>query len=289
MDIRIDEQTITAADGQAITARFFKPAEPPAAAVLIAPAMGVPQTYYEPLARWLAGNDFLAATFDYRGVGLSRPERLRGFPASVIDWARYDADAMIRALNERAAGVPLHWLGHSVGGQIPPFVPGQEQLSRIVTIACGSGYWRENAPPLKRRVWLFWYGAVPLLTPLLGYFPGRRLNMVGDLPKGVVQQWRRWCLHPEYAVGVEPGARERYAEVRTPIVSLSFTDDEFMSARNTESIHGFYSNAPRTMVRIAPEEAGVKRIGHFGFFRPEQEEPLWNRYLRPALAGNLPA
>ena len=41
--------------------------------------------------------------------------------------------------------------------------------------------------------------------------------------------------------------RRQYAAVTTPIVSLSFTDDEFMSARNTESLHGFYTGAQRTM------------------------------------------
>ena len=59
-------------------------------------------------------------------------------------------------------------------------------------------------------------------------------------------QWRRWCLNPDYRVG-EGGAplRARYASVRFPILSLSITDDELMTARNTESLHGFYASAPR--------------------------------------------
>ena len=49
-------------------------------AVLIVPAMGVPQKYYEPLAAWLAGEGYAAATFDYRGMGLSRNGPLRERP-----------------------------------------------------------------------------------------------------------------------------------------------------------------------------------------------------------------
>ncbi|MGQ4880752.1 alpha/beta fold hydrolase [Billgrantia sp. LNSP4103-1] len=256
--------------------------------MLIAPAMGVPQRFYAPLAQWLAGQGMAVATFDYRGMGASRPPRLSGFEATIMDWAQLDAAAMLEALECHVPGLPLYWVGHSLGGQIPPLVPGQERLTRIVTVASGSGYWRENAPALKRRVWLFWFGAVPLLTPLLGYFPGKRLNMVGDLPRGVVEQWRRWCLHPEYAVGAEPGVRERFAAVRVPVVSLSFSDDDFMSARNTESLHGFYTHAPRTQLRIRPQEAGLTRIGHFGFFRAEHEQALWQRYLVPALQGRVP-
>lgn len=76
------------------------------------------------------------------------------------------------------------------------------------------------------------------------------LRKVGDLPKGVMAQWRRWCLDPEYAVGAEGEAvRAEYAAVRAPIVSISFSDDEMMSARNIESIHSFYSGAPRSRPR----------------------------------------
>ena len=92
----------------------------------------------------------------------------------------------------------------------------------------------------------------------------------------VMAQWRRLCLLRDYLMG-EGGAswRERYAAVRAPILSLSFTDDEFMSAQNTRSLHGFYANAPREMRRIAPADLGVRRIGHFGFFRKHFAQTLW--------------
>lgn len=60
-------------DGQHIAARFFRPQGEPKDSVLIVPAMGVTQDYYQPFASWLATQGFIAATFDYRGTGLSRP------------------------------------------------------------------------------------------------------------------------------------------------------------------------------------------------------------------------
>src|SRR5690606_35554339 len=187
-------------------------------------------------------------------------------------------------LRAQAPQVPLTWLGHSLGGQIVPFVPNHAELARIITIATGSGYWRENSPRLKRVVWWLWYVIVPVTLPLFDYFPGRRLRKVGDLPRRVMEQWRRWCLHPEYLAGVEgEWARQKYAAVRTPMLSLSFTDDDYMSARNTESIHSFYVNAPKSFRRISPDDAGVKHIGHFGFFRAKFENALWERYLLPEL------
>ena len=69
--------------------------------------------------------------------------------------------------------------------------------------------------------------------------------------------------------------RANYAAITTPMLSMSFTDDEYMSARNTTQMHGFYANAPREMRRFAPLDVGVKRIGHFGFFRQRSAAALW--------------
>ena len=280
------QETIALDCGGSIVARFFAPARETKAGVVIVPAMGVAQQFYAELAKWLAGQGYLVATFDYRGIGLSNSSRLRDLDVDVVDWATYDCAAALDALGSRAAGKPLYWIGHSLGGQIIPFVPNVQRVNKIVTIATGSGYWRETAAPLNRRAWFLWYVVAPITVALFGYFPGKRLRIVGDLPRGVIKQWRRWCLNPEYAVGAEPGdVRARYAAVRTPIASLSFTDDEFMSARNIESLHGFFTNASRTMKRLAPQDVGVKRIGHFGFFRPEFAESLWRGHLLPELCG----
>ncbi|MBM3390714.1 MAG: alpha/beta fold hydrolase [Betaproteobacteria bacterium] len=270
---------------QHVVARFFAPPGEAKAAVLVVPAMGVTQAYYAPFAEWLAAQGYLVATFDYRGIGQSRYGRLRGLKVDVLDWARQDCAAMVEAVTARAEGRPLYWVGHSLGGQILPFVPNRERVARIVTVATGSGYWRENTAALRRVSWWLWFVAAPLSVRLFGYFPGKRLRKIGDLPRGVMEQWRRWCLNPEYAVGVEgEPAREAYASVTTPIVSLSFTDDEYMSRRNVEAIHGQYVSAPRTLKRYAPKEIGVKRIGHFGFFRPKFEQSLWRAHLLPLLS-----
>ena len=280
-------ETILAADGHALAARFFSPGESyptPRGAVIIAPAMGVAQEYYADFANWLAMNGYAAITFDYRGMGHSRRGSLRGFKADIFDWARLDCNAAADALTQRFPEAPLYWIGHSLGGQILAFFPQHRRLQKAITIGTGSGYWLENVWTLRSYVWWLWYFVVPVALPLFDYFPGRKLKKVGDLPRGVMAQWRRWCLNRDYAVGVEgEPVRQQYAAVTAPIVSLSFTDDEFMSARNTESLHGFYTQAERTMKRISPKDIGVKHIGHFGFFRYRFAESLWVQHLLPEL------
>jgi len=39
------------------------------------------------------------------------------------------------------------------------------------------------------------------------------------------------------------------------------------------------------MIRLAPADIGVNRIGHFGFFRPEFVDTLWQQWLLPELDG----
>lgn len=120
-----------------------------------------------------------------------------------------------------------------------------------------------NVPKLRRKVWLLWWVTYPVSTPLFGS-PGRRLGMVGDLPRNVIRQWRTWCLQPDYAAGDGPAVRELYESVTTPITAFSFPDDEMMSEER----------------RLTPDEVGVERVGHFGAFRDTMRGPLWKGRIR---------
>jgi predicted alpha/beta hydrolase len=270
-------------DGFALSGHLYGDPATARAGLLIAPAMGVEQRYYADFARWMAAQGWLVMSFDYRGMGASRPadmrHSLKGLDADIRTWAEQDAAAAVDELARRLGpDRPLHWLGHSLGGQILGLLPNRDRVAKAVTVGSGSGYWRENAAGLRRYVWWLWYVVVPLALPLFGYFPGRRLRKVGDLPRGVMAQWRRWCLDRDYLMGEGGEAwRAQYAALRTPMLSLSFTDDEFMSRRNTESLHGFYAGARPELQRIAPKDVGERRIGHFGFFRARFEAKLWPR------------
>ncbi|WLT30992.1 alpha/beta fold hydrolase [Geothrix sp. PMB-07] len=277
-------QPIFTEHGHPVWASYYRPDGPIKGAVLIVPGLGALQRHYAPLASWLAEQGYFAATFDYAGTGMSCLADVRKLRITISDWASGDCDAMVSALAEEVPGKPLYWLGHSLGGEILGLLPGPERIRKAVTIATGTGYWQDRAPGLRWRVWWLWYFMAPLVTGICGYFPGSRLGRVGDLPPGVMKQWRRWCLHPDSAVGVEgPAARESFAAVQVPITSFSFTDDERTSARSTEALHGWFENAPRTMKRLSPKDLGTQRVGHFGFFHARLKKALWETFLLPEL------
>jgi len=277
------EIPLTTEGGHRISLRVF-PAESSRAVVIIAGAMGVGQHCYEKFARFLCDEGFTVITFDYFGMGASLNGHLRDCAVRVTEWGTEDCRAVIDFARQHYPGQRLQWIGHSVGGQLLGMIPNVNQLDHAITIACGSGYWRENSPPTKRIAWLLWFFMAPASVRLFGYFPGKRLNIVGDLPPNVIRQWRQWCLNPEYAVGAEdPSLREQFAAVKVPISAVAFTDDEMMSRRNVESLHSFYSQAPVTMQRIDPADIGEHRIGHLGWFRDQYRESLWRKTLLPLL------
>ena len=278
-------QSLQAADGTPLALRMYAPQGAARGSVVIGGAMGVRQDYYAPFAQWLATQGWQVTSFDYRGMGDSLPPGgLKGFQADLYDWAR-DYEAVIDHAKASLPTQPLYLLGHSLGAQLPGLLRNAHLVNGLLSVAAGSGYWRENAPQLKRIVPYFWFILVPLATRLCGYFPGKRLRKVGDLPAGVILQWRKWCLNPRYSVGAEGAAAQRsYAQVQFPVLALSVTDDELMTLRGTHSLVDLYENAPRQVLSIAPADVSVRRLGHFGAFRPEHQALLWPR-LAQWLAG----
>ena len=284
----------TAKDGYCLCGVLYRPQvaamcpqSHPKGAVLLVCAVGVTQSFYRPFCAWLADCGYVAMTFDYRGMGQSGNGSLRQLNANVMTWAEHDAASALEHLAARVpTEVPITWLGHSLGGQIYAFALDQvapavaARVKKFTYIAAGSGYWRENAAPTRRRSWLFWFVLGPLLTPLFGYWPGARLGIVGDLPKDVFYQWRAWCMNREYAVGaLPPKYRSLSASVVVPITSISFTDDELMSEKNIAGLCSTYPQRQLKSLRFMPQDLGVKRIGHFGAFRKEMREPLWERVV----------
>jgi predicted alpha/beta hydrolase len=275
---------LTTSDGMVLGAMRFTPQEPARAVIVLPAAMGVKQDFYAPFAQFLAEQGFAVLTFDYRGMGQSVPPEfrrsLRGFKADLFDWAERDYNAVLHAAKAWQPDVPLLVIGHSLGGQLPGLLPDNHLIDGLLTIAVGSGYWQDQPPKLKRSVWFLWYFAVPVYTRLFGYFPGKKVRKVGNLPKGVIYQWARWCRSPHYTIdaGGAP-IRAGFEQMRIPLLCMSFTDDELMSRRSIDRLHDKYKNASQERRYIKPQDVGARRIGHFGFFRPQFEATLWQQAL----------
>lgn len=261
------EITLTAKDGYRLGATLFQGGEE---AVLILPATGVPQSYYARFAMYLAQRGFTVLTFDYRGIGRSRHGDIRRLKARMRDWALLDA----AAARERLNGRNLRVVGHSFGGQALGLLPEPEQISAALVVGSQSGYWR-HWPALGRAwVWPAAHFALPALARLRGYFPGSRLGFGEDLPQGVAIEWASWCRHPRYLVGAL-GVDESYRRVRAPLRAYAISDDRFAPRSAVLALLELYPNAKSEVRDVQPREVGVKRLGHFGFFREAFRDSLW--------------
>jgi len=248
--------------------------------IVIASAMGVAQAYYQPIAEWLTEQGFCVLTFDCSGMGKSKDKHLKDYQCNILDWVTQDYSAALQFVLNNDSTSPIYWLGHSLGGQVFPLVHNIEQVSKVITVSSGTGYWKHNAPALRKKAPFFWHFIMPVATSLFGYFPGKKIGMVGDLPKQVMYQWRRWCLHPEYCVGVESqSVKTKFQEIEVPLISIAFTDDEMLSLTNMRDLHALFGHENKELKEVHPKEVGEKRIGHLGFFREKFKHNLWPKLL----------
>ncbi len=267
--------TFVARDGHPLVGYRFDPPCTPKACIVIAAAMAVPQSFYASFARYLASQGYVVWTFDYRGTGQSLRGSMRGVKADLTDWVALDFDAAVNLAADTHPNAPVFAVGHSFGGQCAPLLPSRSRLNGLINVAVGSGSVRHNAPDIRRTAPIMWHLLVPLLCPVFGYFPGARIGVVGNIPTGAVHQWRRWCLTPDYILSGEPGAREAYATAQFPVLGLVFSDDELLLEAGAVMLHKAYTTRPADYRLITPLQVRLKRIGHFGFFKPPSETALW--------------
>ena len=282
----IETIKLTTPAGHDVVTRVFTATEPVAekrGVCVIAPATGVAQYLYDDFAQWLVAQGYDVVTFDYDGVGLSVSGHVKHSRSDKLSWANNDCPAVLAFVKARYQQAPLTWIGHSVGTHMLGMMPSTEGIDRAISVGAGTGTWWMNATPTKRIAWLLWYGIVPATVPFLGYFPGDRLGIMCNLPKGVIMQWRRWCLHGDYCVGVEGDwLKQRFANMSVPVTCVAFTDDDMMSMANVDKLHSFFTSADVNKVVVSPADVGQKRIGHIGWHK-QKYQTLWETVFTPAL------
>jgi predicted alpha/beta hydrolase len=274
-EVLIQDTKVAASDGYPLAATVFAPSASPRAAILINSATAVPRKIYRGFATYLAERGCATLTYDYRGIGGSRPASLKRFDATMRDWAALDVAAAIDHVHQVWPSVQLLLVGHSFGGQALGLVPNNALVSRALFVAAQAGYWRLFTPPENYRA----YGLMRLigvpLTHMLGYTPGR-LGIGEDLPKGVFLEWTGWVGKPRYFFD-DPtlDALANFPHFTGDLRAIGLADDSWATAPAIDLLLSGFTGARREHVEIAPREVGARRIGHFGFFRPEHRDTLW--------------
>ncbi|MGE4071614.1 MAG: alpha/beta fold hydrolase [Lysobacterales bacterium] len=270
--------TLRAADGTRIAALRYR-AHEVIGRIVVAGATGVPQRFYRAFAEHAAERGYTTLTLDYRGIGMSKPETLRGFRMNYLDWAHQDLSAAVAAMPDD--GLPLYMVGHSFGGHAFGLLPNHQRIAAFYTFATGAG-WHGWMPPAEQvRVRFLWNVLAPLLTRWHGFLSLSKLGMGEDLPYGVYRDWKRWCSYPRYFFddpAVAADMIRRFDQVRTPITAANAVDDLWATPASRDAFMSGYRNAPVQRIDLDPRQHGLKGIGHMGYFRREAQ-PLWDEVL----------
>lgn len=273
----VDPRILHATDGFPLAATVFGESRSKRR-LIVAPATGVPQRFYRHFAAFMTESGWPALTFDYRGIGGSRPAGggLRGFEASMLDWAEKDLAGAVAHAKSALAAEQVVVVGHSFGGQAVGLLPNAESIDALVGVGAQLGDFRLWPAPDRYLMAAVMYGAVPLATSAIGYLPGK-LGIGEDLPSGVARQWARWCTRPGYFLsGKRAPRRERFEHLNARVRLYSFDDDRYAPARAVDALGELMTAAVVERRHVHPLDVGAERIGHFGFFRPTLSDSLWS-------------
>jgi predicted alpha/beta hydrolase len=264
------------ADGRELAGHWFA-ARDRRAVLVLNPATGFPQTFYFRLADYAAERGYDTLVYDYRGMGASAPADLASETCRMSDWGLFDMRTALATAAVRAGDLPVATLGHSVGGQFLGLLTNHALARAHVQIATSVGYWPWELAPFKYLAWWFWRVHGPLMLATKGFIPTGGGWSGLPLPRGVFEEWRRWCLRPDH---FGPDLRTYlsdnvFSEIRAPLLSVGFTDDPIATRRTVAGLDAFYPNARRESRWYSPGDVGSPKIGHDGFFASRHRECLW--------------
>ncbi|MEO0425282.1 MAG: alpha/beta fold hydrolase [Pseudomonadota bacterium] len=282
---------LTARDGARLTGTLHEPSDTCHTALLINSGTGIPRRFYRRFAQHAAKRGFATLTYDYRGIGDSAPTSLRRYSARYRDWGQRDVPSAIDWLTQRYPHAPLTVVGHSTGGQQLGFADNAERVRAALFVAVSTGYWAGMPWPFRWFAYGLFRFYLPLVSPVYGYAPAKKIGWGENLPTGVAREWGSWCMEPDYLAAFLDGSGRRasldgkpFGEVHfdrltCPILAYGFEDDQIATRENVDGLMPLFAAADVTQRWWSPQAVGVREIGHLGFFRDGVGSALWDDAL----------
>lgn len=269
-------KTILTSDGTRIWISCYIPENDNGKVIVIAPAIGIAQSFYHLFACYFSDHGYTVLSFDYRGMGRSAPRRLRGYRATLHEWAVQDVNAVLLYARQTWKKHEIIYIGHCIGGEIIGLAPASQYINRMVLVS--TALTCEKLWPLHHRVWLKLQKLHSrTLARLVGYVPGNNRKKRGALPSGVSGQMANWCDSDNGLFDEYPD--NNYRKLNIPVLAYTFTDDWLCPPKAVKELLNHFSSASITWYHQKPKDLGVRKVGHFDFFFLSMRTILWTTLL----------
>ena len=237
----------------------------PARAMLLLPGMGISARHYIAFAQCLAERGTRVFIHEWRGNGSSSLRAGRGRDWGYRELIETDLEAARRAAAECAAS-PLWLGGHSLGSQLACLAAARrpESAAGLVLIAGGAPFasvfnWR------MRLLLAVVYRAFPMLSGLVGHFPGKRMGFAGTEAHRVMADWAHTGRTGRYDLDtLDFKAEAALGRLELPVLTVRMEADGWVPPASLEWLLAKLPGC-RIERRVVTTGAQGKRADHFGW------------------------
>lgn len=275
----MEKLILTTKDSFSITAHLFLPGKSNHKLLLINSATGVKQQVYFSFAQYFSEKGFTVLTYDYRGIGLSKPENMKGFNASMRTWGSLDYKALTDYIQLNFNDFQKYGLGHSVGALILGMNEDSKIFDKFIFVGTQNAFVGHLKFRTKIEAYLGFGVAQPLITTLLGYFPAHWFGLGESLPKNCAYDWRTLILNRKSTNGLLDKTHDYSKTLTQKVFVIRAEDDVWLTEKGVKSLlNDTYPNMKPKYRLVRTSESEKKEIGHVNFFRSYNRK-LWNIIL----------
>ncbi len=267
-------------DNYSLAVHIFEPQNHNRKILLINSATGVKQQIYFSFAQFFSEQGFTVFTYDYRGIGLSKPDRMKGFEASMRIWGTKDYKALTNYIKTNFSDCQKFCLGHSVGALILGMNEDSEMFDEFIFVGTQNAFVGNLKFKTKIEAYLGFGIAQPLSTKLLGYFPADWFGLGESLPSGSAFDWRTLILNKKSTNKLLEKSEDFSRNLTQKVFVVRAEDDAWLTEKGVKSLlQDTYPNLKPTYRLIKTSESEKNEIGHINFFRSYNKK-LWNIILK---------
>lgn len=272
----IEEVPLHAGDGHGFLLRRLTPAAAHAR-LLFLPALGVPARKYDPFLASLAAHGVAGAVPEWRGIGSSSWRARRGRDWGYAELLGQDLPAAMAALDG-----DWHFGGHSLGGQFAAMLaalhPGR--CRGLVLVATGVPDHRLYRGTQRWGIAAFAH-SLPLVTRLVGHYPGEKLGFAGREAGGVMRDWAATVRTGRYgAYGQSAPLDVSLRNLALPALGVRFSRDWLVPPASLQALFEKLGGGTRRVETFDDGRLGTT-ADHFRWMRSPDA-------LARVVAGALP-